>query len=130
VKLVNGTREFKLVKSTCPGNRLPKRVSSSVALIVNGVPFSAPVTSNAAWSAFPEKTLEYVWVERAGVAYYATLDYAEKAADWVGAEVTIADGVATREDPIRETAAKTREAERVAKFKTWVANRGMDSVEA
>jgi hypothetical protein len=126
MKLVNGDRELALVKSTCPGNRLPKRFAYAVAIVVDGTPMSAPVTSNAAWSAMPEKTLEYVWVERAGVAYYATLDYAEKASDWAGAEVKIADGVAARKDPVRVTAAGNatlREAERVAKFKAWAAAR-------
>jgi len=81
------------------------------------------VTSNRAWSASPEFVLEYVWVEKDGVAYYATLDYAVAADSWKGAEVTIADGVAKRADPKRVTAAVERETTRVDKFKKWAAAR-------
>jgi hypothetical protein len=126
MKLIYGERELALVKSTCPGNRLPKRFAYVTNVVVDGEPVAARVTTNAAWSADAEKTLEYIWVERAGVGYYATLDYAEKVSEWTGAELKIADGVAARKDPVRVTAAGNatlREAERVAKFKAWAAAR-------
>jgi hypothetical protein len=122
MKLVNGTVEYNLVKSPIKGNRLPKR-AGRVEIVVDGAPFVAPVTSNRAWSASPEFVLEYVWVEKDGVAYYATLDYAVAADSWKGAEVTIADGVAKRADPKRVTAAVERETTRVDKFKKWAAAR-------
>jgi hypothetical protein len=122
MKLVYGTTEYNLVKSPIKGNRLPKR-AGRVEIVVDGAPFIAPVTTNRAWSASADVTLDYVWVEKDGVAYYATLDYAVSADSWKGAEVTIAEGVAKRPDPKRITAAVEREATRVTKFKSWAAAR-------
>jgi len=122
MKLVNGNVEYNLVKSPIKGNRLPKR-AGRVEIVVDGAPFAAPVTSNRAWSASADFVLDYVWVEKDGVAYYATLDYAVSADTWKGAEVTIAEGVAKRKDPKRVTAATEREESRIVKFKAWAAER-------
>lgn len=124
MKLKIGERELNLVKSPMTGNRLPKRSNGTVALVVNGAPFVAPVTNNRAWSADPATTLDYIWITKENVAYYATLDYAESASALAGAECEILDGTATRKDPARVTAATAREAERVKNFKTtWTARR-------
>jgi hypothetical protein len=122
MKLVYGTVEYNLVKSPIKGNRMPKR-AGRVELIVDGAPFVAAVTTNRAWSASAEWVLDYVWVEKDGVAYYATLDYAVSADTWKGAEVTIAEGMAKRKDPARVTAAVEREKTRVIKFKEWAESR-------
>lgn len=122
MKLVNGERQFRMVKSPMKANRLPKRGSGSVNLIVNGSPTECPVTTNRAWSAEPSKILDYIWIPVTDVAYYVTLDYAESAADWNGAEVQIQDGVASRVDPVRVTAKIEVETTRIVKFKaTWEA---------
>ena len=122
MRLLNGNREFALVKSPMSGNRLPKRSNGTVALIVDGTPFVAPVTNNRAWSKTPDTWLDYVWIELDGIAYYATLDYAEKAIDWNGAEISTDAGTSSRKDPVRVTSRVGVEAARVAAFKTtWAA---------
>lgn len=114
----NDGREFRLVLSPLPGNRLPKR-AGSVDAIVNGTPMKCPVTSNRGWSVDAEKTLEYIWIDVSGKAYYLTLDYAEKAAN--GMEFTVTEGTASRADPARVGKAE-KEAARIAAFKaTWAA---------
>ena len=99
-KLVCGSRELALTKSAARGGALPKRGSGKVELVVNGNPAVGIVTSNAAWCGDPNLTLEYIWIEvEPGKALYATLDYAERASDWNGAEVTIAEGAGPKPKP-------------------------------
>jgi hypothetical protein len=88
-------REFNLVRSPMPGNRLPKRFNGTVSLIVNGAPFVAPITSNRAWSRTPDAWLEYIWLDVEGVGYYATLDPAEPASDYAGMSCVVDTGTAT-----------------------------------
>lgn len=122
MKLKIGERELNLVKSPMAGNRLPKRSNGTVAVVVDGAPFVAPVTNNRAWSKTSDTWLDYVWVQRDGVAYYATLDYAERASELAGAELQILDGTAERKDPARVTSRTEVEANRIAQFKTtWAA---------
>jgi hypothetical protein len=123
------------MKTAEGGYRLPKaRPSSrSVAIIVEGAPFVAPVTDNKAWSKSADKFLEYIWVQdAAGNAWYITLGYGETVADYAGIEFSFAEGSgpkpATR---VTEGDATAREAERVKKFKdTWTANRAAEAVKA
>jgi hypothetical protein len=125
MKLKIGERELNLVKSPMSGNRLPKRSNGTVNVVLDGAPFVAPVTNNRAWSKTSDTWLDYVWVTRDGVAYYATLDYTESAQTLAGAELQIADGVAERKDPARVTSRTEVETLRITKFKnTWTARHG------
>jgi hypothetical protein len=109
-------------------NCMPK-VRADLQITLNGQPYTAKVTGNRGWSGSGDQWLEYIWfVAPDGKAYYITLDYAEAASTWAGAEFTTADGIAERVDPKRVTAgeATKREAERVTKFKTtFAANRAV-----
>lgn len=113
----------KLALKKPSSKRLPKRNCSDLEIKLDGAKYVAKVTDNAAWAADATKTLEYIWVEISGVAYYATLNYAEKAESLKGAKFVAKDGVAPK--PVaRVTAKLDREADRIAKFRdTWHANR-------
>lgn len=119
-----GERAFSLVLSPLPGNRLPKK-APLVPVILNGSPFSAPVTSNKGW-AKPDAILEYLWVTLDdGKSYYLTLEPMEKAASLASAEIATADGAGPK-PPARvsklDANGKPADLERVAKFRaTWEA---------
>ena len=121
MKAIIGDRTFALVKSPMKGNRMPKRSNGVLPVIINGTPSIASVTTNRAWSGSPEKTLEYIWIfYNDGLAYYLTLDYAEKASGFAGAEITVTDGVGPK--PAARVAVGDRakvEAARVEKFRAW-----------
>ena len=120
MKATIGDRVFALVKSPMKGNRMPKR-AMSLAVIVNGAPFVAAVTSNRAWSGSPEKCLEYIWIVAAdGLAYYLTLDYAEAASGFAGAEISVTEGVGPKPAPRVAVGDRAKvEAARVEKFRAW-----------
>lgn len=121
---VNG-RKLALKKPS--SKAMPKRNCSDLAIRLDGAAYTAKVTDNAAWSADPKKTLWYIWVEVRGVAYYVTLNYAEKAVTLKDAEFFVKDGVG---DPVpkRVTAEKKREADRVRLFKeTWDSRYGANA---
>ena len=124
-------REFNLTRSPMSGNRLPKRSNGTVALVLNGAPFLAPVTNNRAWSRTPDAWLDYIWLTVSGVAYYATLDPAESSADFAGCEVTTDNGTAARKDPARvQFDRENRDLARVKKFKeTWRTRNGVPTLE-
>jgi hypothetical protein len=122
-----GKRKLALKKPS--SKRLPKRNCTDLAIKLDGSAYVAKVTDNAAWSADPTKTLEYIWVEVGGVAYYATLDYAEKAKDLAGKNFLAKDGVAPKPVP-RVTARMDRELARIDAFReTWYANREVGDAE-
>jgi hypothetical protein len=113
----------KLALKKPSSKRLPKRNCTDLEIKLDGAKYVAKVTNNAAWAADATKTLEYIWVEISGVAYYATLEYAEKAESLKGAKFVAKDGVAPKPVP-RLTADRVREEKRIAEFrKTWYANR-------
>ena len=120
-------REFNLTRSPMPGNRLPKRSNGTVALVLNGAPFLAPVTNNRAWSKTPDAWLDYIWVTIDGCAYYATLDPAESSLDFAGVECVTDNGTASRRDPARvQFDRANRDDARVKKFKeTWRTRNGV-----
>lgn len=120
----------KLALKKPSSKRLPKRNCSDLEIRLDGAKYVAKVTDNAAWAADATKTLEYIWVEISGVAYYATLDYAEKAESLKGAKFVAKEGVAPK--PVaRVTAKLEREELRIARFRdTWHANREGEVVPA
>ena len=136
MKLVSKSlaRDFALTRSPMkqPDGtyRLPKpRPSSkSVSIILEGAPFVAPVTDNKAWSKSSDKFLEYIWVVKAGCAYYITLNYGEVVSDFAGEEFSFADGYGPKPVVrVTEGDATQREAERVRKFKeAWLTNRAAE----
>ena len=127
MRMLADGREFNLTRSPMPGNRLPKRSNGTVALVLNGAPFLAPVTNNRAWSKTPDAWLDYIWVSIAGCAYYATLDPAESSIDFAGVECVTDNGTASRKDPVRvQSDRANRDDARVAKFKeTWRTRNGV-----
>ena len=127
MRMLCDNREFNLTRSPMPGNRLPKRSNGTVALVVNGAPFVAPVTNNRAWSKTPDAWLDYIWVTVEGVAFYATLDPAESSIDFAGVECVTDSGTASRRDPARvQFDRANRDDARVKKFKeTWRTRNGV-----
>ena len=127
MRMLADGREFNLTRSPMPGNRLPKRSNGTVALVLNGAPFLAPVTNNRAWSKTPDAWLDYIWVTVDGVAYYATLDPAESSIDFAGVECVTDNGTASRRDPARvQFDRANRDDARVKKFKeTWRTRNGV-----
>lgn len=124
-----GTRKLSLKKSEV--KRLPKRSYVTLAIKLDGVDYTARVTSNVAWCGKSEKALEYIWVEVNGVAMYATLNYGEKAASLAGENFVPKDGVGDRiEKRVTATkAAAKREADRVEKFRVSFAARNGEVAE-
>jgi hypothetical protein len=125
MQVIIGTQDYVATLSPLDkGTRGPKR-SATLEVIVNGAPAQAKVTSNRAWSGSDGKFLEYIWIQdpASGKFYYITLDYAQLATTFKGAELTIKEGTAKRPNPERIAvgAAKKREQERVKKFKEWAA---------
>jgi len=127
MRMIADGREFNLTRSPMPGNRLPKRSAGTVAIVLDGAPFYAPVTNNRAWSKTPDAWLDYVWVTSGGVAYYATLDPAEPSSNLAGVECTTDAGTAARRDPARvQFDRANRDDARVRKFKeTWRTRNGV-----
>ena len=121
VTLENG-RVLALTRTSARGSNLPKRSSGTVEVVVNGNPETLLVTSNAAWCGAPDLTLEYVWVYVEGSgAYYATLDYAEKASDLAGGIFDVSEGTGPKPVP-RRTGTVERgltEFGRETKFRDW-----------
>jgi hypothetical protein len=132
-------REFALTRSpmkTAEGTyRLPKARPSSrfVSIIVDGAPFTAPVTDNKSWSKSADKFLEYIWIQAPdGNAFYVTLGYGESVSDFKGVEFTTAEGSGPKPVVrVTEGDATAREAERVKKFKeAWATNRAAEEAAA
>lgn len=121
MKIVIAGAEFAASKR----KTLPKKGIGDVELFVNGTPFSAKVTSNAAWCGGKD-WIEYIWIESDGVVYFITLDYNVPAASFAGADLIVQEGLAARKNPIRGPEALVgpaeTEARRIEKFKaTWKA---------
>ena len=107
---------YRLTLSPLPGNRLPKRSNGTVELLVNGAPFTAPVTNSVGFSA-PGKAIYYPWILIDGKAYYLALDYDTKASEIAGENLTVSEGSAERPDPVRVPKSAESEADRVRKFR-------------
>jgi len=126
VNLLDG-REFALTKCSDRKGALPKRGVGSVPLIVNGTVVKTIVTSNLAWCGDPSLALEYLWFSVEGRAYFVTLGYGEKAAEWEGTEVSVEVGTGPKVpkrlvDGKFETVTERLETEagRINKFRdTW-----------
>lgn len=126
MKLVSrdGTRDYALVFGSNLKDRLPKKPASTMPVVIDGVEIDAPVTVNKGWAG-SAPCLVYPWFLIGGKPYYATLNPGETLdGDW-----TIADGVATRKDPKRETTKVETEAGRIAKFRATYAARTVKPVE-
>ena len=102
---------------------MPKRYVGEVEVLVNGNPEKLRVTTNAAWCGSPDLTLEYVWVQLESGAYYATLEYGERAADLNGETFDVSEGAGPK-PVVRLTGTVERgltEFGRESKFRAWAA---------
>ena len=116
MKVTLGSTDYRLTLSPLPGNRLPKRSNGTVDILVNGAPFTAPVTNSVGFSA-PGKAIYYPWILVDGKAYYLALDYDVKASEIAGENLTVGEGTASRPDPVRVPKSAEAEYERVRKFR-------------
>lgn len=127
MKLVYGTREFFLTRSSARAGAMPKR-GVAIELVINGEPEKGIVTTNIAWCGDPSLALEYIWIPMAdGKASYVTLGYGERAASWTAAEVSVVEGTGPKPVPRlvsgeykSVTGECVREATRIDRFKDTI----------
>jgi hypothetical protein len=115
-------KQYQFTRFNMP-KKAEKNPEGEIRVIIEGVEHPAWMTSSKGWAA-DDARIDYVWLSLVGGANgYITLDYGVDAVTFDGAEFTLGEGKANRENPKRVPRDPVKEENRKQQFTQTMAKR-------